>query len=472
MKMKNRVALATLAMMIAASTAAYGQVGNGRGARLGQTRAVNANAAAATANQATATAQTTAAATPEQAAATPAPKASSDGSEFVIAKDATPEQLVEQATSLLSTEIAFESEKEYSAWVAKMLQTVGLIADRILTLKPTDEYFVEAISLKGQVLCYQASLDSSILPQLKKYADALANNKRVQSLEDGRNATLAFTGVYLQAVVADIAERQGTAKELAAAMNEVDAFVKAHPETSDMTVDLVFPVQVIAANLGNPKLPDQIWAPIRKTLAASETPEAQNALMMLDGTIRYSQLVGAPFEWQGCDAKGKKFDAETVKGRVVVVDFWASWCQQSAEYHEQLKKLYDLYHAQGFEIVSYNLDPKLEDMDAYLTKNPLPWIVLSDRATVDAKETSLAAYYGIGEIPTMILIGGDGKVASTDLSLESLAATLQNVFSKSAAVPASSSKTPATTGSATKPSSAKPAATKTTTPTTRRATTR
>ena len=111
-------------------------------------------------------------------------------------------------------------------------------------------------------------------------------------------------------------------------------------------------------------------------------------------------------------------------------------------------------------------------MDAYLTKNPLPWIVLSDRATVDAKETSLAAYYGIGEIPTMILIGGDGKVASTDLSLESLAATLQNVFSKSAAVPVSSSKTPATTGSATKPSSAKPAATKTTTPTTRRATTR
>ncbi len=455
-------------MMIAASTAAYGQTGTGRGLRAGQTRAANANAAvaAASATPAATPATTTA------AAEAPAPKTSSDGSEFVIAKDATPEQLVKQATSLLSTEIAFESEKEYSAWVAKMLQTVGQIADRILTLKPTDEYFVEAISLKGQVLCYQASLDSSILPQLKKYADALANNKRVQSLEDGRNATLAFTGVYLQAVVADIAERQGTAKELAAAMNEVDAFVKAHPETSDMTVDLVFPVQVIAANLENSKLPDQIWAPIRKTLAASDAPEAQNALMMLDGTIRYSQLVGATFEWQGCDAKGKKFDAETVKGRVIVVDFWASWCQQSAEYHEQLKKLYDLYHAQGFEIVSYNLDPKLEDMEAYLTKNQLPWIILSDRATVDAKETSLAAYYGIGEIPTMILIGGDGKVASTDLSLESLAATLQNVFSKSAAVPAASSKTPASTGSATKASSAKPAATKATPATTTRRATR
>ena len=155
-------------MMIAASTAAYGQVGNGRGARLRQTRAVNAAAA----NAATATAQTTAAATPATANSaqnsdSPAPKTSSDGSEFVIAKDATPEQLVEQATSLLSTEIAFESEKEYSEWVAKMLQTVGLIADRILTLKPTDEFFVEAISLKGQLSSVPRFLDFAATQEVR-----------------------------------------------------------------------------------------------------------------------------------------------------------------------------------------------------------------------------------------------------------------------------------------------------------------
>lgn len=477
---KMMAVAATTAALLAASTAAYGQIGrigggsglgggNGlgaglgaganNGAKLGSRLGLNRNAAGVPADAETimapeaaaptaAPAAAPAAATPgvtrpvaaaptaaaAPAAATPAkaPVTKSDGSEFVIPADATAEQLVAQASSLLATEIAFESEAEYSAWVAKMLATVGKIADRILSIKPAvdDKFFIEAISLKGQVLCYQASLDSAVLPNLKKYADALAKNQRVQSLEDGRNATLAFTGVYLQAVVADIAEKGGSEKELIAAMSEVNTFVKEHPETSDMTVDLVFPVAVIAANLDAPKLPSQIWTPIRKTLAAAKTPEAENALMMLEGTIRYSELVGNAFEWHGCDAKGKPLDESLVKGRVVVVDFWASWCEQSVETHKQLAELYKTYHQQGFEIVSYNLDAELKDMDAFLQKYQLPWIVLSDRATVDAKETSLAAYYGISEIPTLILVGGDGNVASTDINLESLAATLQSVFPK------------------------------------------
>ncbi len=393
-----------------------------------------------------------------------APITKSDGSEFVIPADATSEQLVEQAASLLSTDIAFESETEYNAWVQKMLQTVGKIADRILTLKPDDKYFIEAISLKGQVLCYQASLDSSVLPRLKQYADALAKNKRVQDLEDGRNATLAFTGVYLQAVVADVAERQGTAQELVAAMNEVNAFIKAHPETSDMCVDLVFPVALVAANLKDPALVDKIWNPIRKTLSAAGTPEAQNALLMLEGTIRYSNLEGNEFEWKGCDLDGKPLDETKVKGRVVVVDFWASWAEQSLEIHKKLLELYRKYHPQGFEIVSYCLDPELEDTKTYLQKNKLPWIILSDRATVDAKETSLAGYYGVSEIPTMILVGGDGKVASTDISMESLVATLQSVFAKSAAQNAAQNAAGTTNANAAASQSASRAATPTTIP--------
>ena len=91
-----------------------------------------------------------------------------------------------------------------------------------------------------------------------------------------------------------------------------------------------------------------------------------------------------------------------------------------------------MYHAQGLEIVSYDLDAEIEDMQKYVKANKLPWIVLSDRATVDAKETSLAGYYGVSELPTMILIGGDGKCAATDISMESLDATLRSVFAPKA----------------------------------------
>ncbi len=391
-----------------------------------------------------------AAAQPGAAATTAqAPLKKSDGSEFVIPANATIAQLIEQADKLMETEFAFETEEEFNDWVQKMLATVGKIGDSILKLKPSDEEFVKAISLKGQALCYQASIDSSVLPKLGSYAAALEKNARVQGLEEGKQAALAFRGVYLQAKVADIAERDGTAAELTAAMKEVAAFIEEHPETSDMTIDLVFPVAFVAESQKQPKLPAQIWTPIRKQLAASKAPEAKAALQLLEGTLRYSELEGNEFEWHGLDADGNALDPKAVKGKVVLVDFWAAWSESCAAVHTQLKELYEKYHDAGFEIVGYDLDAEKDQMNEYLTKNSIPWIILSDRATVDAKETSLAAYYGVTEIPTMILIGGDGKVAALDISMESLVATLESVFAQAAAVQAGSATTNAAAGSAT-----------------------
>ena len=367
-----------------------------------------------------------------QAAARPAVK-KSNGSEFVLPANATNQELVAKADELMTTEVAFETEAEYEAWVKKMLTTISQIGDRILKSNPTDDEFVQAITLKGQALCYQASLDSAALPRLGAYATTLEQNAKVQSLEGGQQAALAFKGVYLQAKVADIAENNGTSQELVAVMKDVLAFITAHPETSDMTVDLVFPVALVAETQNEPKLPAQIWTPIRKQLASSDTAEAKNALQLLEGTIRYSELEGKPFVWKGCKADGTKFDPKEVQGKVILVDFWASWCEPCPELHAQLKELYKKYHEQGFEIVGYNLDADQKEFDAYLKKDPLPWILMSDRATVDAKETSLAAYYGISEIPTMVLIGGDGKVAALDIGMESLVATLESVFAQTAA---------------------------------------
>ncbi len=360
-----------------------------------------------------------------------APLKKSDGSEFVLSATATIDELIEKANSLMSTSVAFETQEEYDEWIGKMLETVGKIGDRILKMKPNDEQFVQGIALKGQSLCYQASIDSASLPKLGAFADALEKNAKVQGLEGGRQAAMAFRGVYLQAKVAEVAEQNGSVQDLNNVMKEVSAFIAAHPEASDMTVDLVFPVALVAENQKQPKLPAQIWTPIRKQLAASDSQEAKAALQLLEGTIRYSELEGNAFKWNGCLADGTKFDPASVKGKVVLVDFWASWCEPCGSMHAQLKELYEKYHSQGFEIVGYNLDAEQADIDAYLKKDPLPWILMSDRATVDAKETSIAAYYGISEIPTMLLIGGDGKVAALDISMESLIATLESVFSKS-----------------------------------------
>ncbi|MBQ2850250.1 MAG: TlpA family protein disulfide reductase [Thermoguttaceae bacterium] len=373
--------------------------------------------------------QTTAAPTSAPSArATAAPAKKSDGSEFVIPATATAEQLLAQADRLLTNETVFETEEEYVAWVDKMLATNAKIADRVLSMKTTDEVFLKAVSLKGQVLCYQASVDVAVLPKLKAYADALQKNKRVQSLEEGRDAALAFSGVYLQAAVADVVERGGTAQELKAAMKEVEAFVAAHPEAADMTTDLVVPVAILAATLEDPTLPNAVWAPILKNLKAAGDADSLRALEGLEGAIRFSELEGKTFQWFGRTADGKAFDPASVKGKVVLVDFWASWNESCADVQKELAKLYKAYNKSGFEIVGYNLDGDAKDMRAYLTKSPLAWPILTDLQAIAAKEKSLARYYGIEEVPTLILIGGDGKVAAVDVDLETLLATLKVVF--------------------------------------------
>ena len=357
-----------------------------------------------------------------------APAKKSDGSEFVIPANATAEQLLAQAERLLSNETVFETEAEYVAWIDKMLATNEQIANRVLAMKTTDEIFLQAVSLKGQVLCYQASVDAAVLPKLKAYADALQKNKRVQSLEQGRDAALAFSGVYLQAKVADVVERGGTAQELKATMKNVETFVAAHPETADMTADLVVPVAILAATLEEPTLPSEIWTPILKNLKAAGDADSLRAAEALEGAIRFSELQGQTFEWFGRTADGKAFDPALVKGKVVLVDFWASWNESCAAVQAELAKLYKAYHPHGFEIVGYNLDGDVKAMQAYLAKTPLAWPVLTELQAIAAKEKSLARYYGVEEAPTLILIGGDGKVAGVDIDLETLFATLKVVF--------------------------------------------
>ena len=406
-------------------------------AQTGPLGTVRARAAARNAARTGAIVSETETVVPTQTPAAPASAASarptaaakkSDGSEFIIPANATAEQLLAQAERLLSNETVFETEEEYVAWVDKMLATNAKIADRVLSMKTTDETFLKAVSLKGQVLCYQASVDVAVLPKLKAYSDALQKNKRVQSLEEGRDAALAFSGVYLQAKVADVVERGGTAQELKAAMKEVEAFVAANPTAADMTTDLVVPVAILAATLEDPTLPNAVWAPILKNLKAAGDADSLRALEGLEGAIRFSELEGKTFEWFGRTADGKAFDPASVKGKVVLVDFWASWNESCADVQEQLAKLYKAYNKSGFEIVGYNLDGDAKAMQAYLAKTPLAWPMLTDLQAIAAKEKSLARYYGIDEVPTLILIGGDGKVAAVDVDLETLLATLKVVF--------------------------------------------
>jgi peroxiredoxin len=133
---------------------------------------------------------------------------------------------------------------------------------------------------------------------------------------------------------------------------------------------------------------------------------------------------------QGTDLSGKPVDLAALKGDVVLVVFWASWCLPSSTEIAWLDKAYTDYQSLGFRILGINLDtlqkdgPKLEtimpNIKRFLIDHNVRWPNLVNGAGAQDH----AAAYGVAEIPTNVLIGRDGNVIHLDLSRKNLEAVV------------------------------------------------
>ena len=99
------------------------------------------------------------------------------------------------------------------------------------------------------------------------------------------------------------------------------------------------------------------------------------------------------------------------KGKVVLVDFWASWCAPCRATNPDLVRLYNTYNAQGFEIMSVSEDKNEADWMNAIAIDNLSW----DYHVID-KNKSIAFRYGVEAIPFKILIDKQGRIASEKIS--------------------------------------------------------
>jgi cytochrome c biogenesis protein CcmG/thiol:disulfide interchange protein DsbE len=96
-----------------------------------------------------------------------------------------------------------------------------------------------------------------------------------------------------------------------------------------------------------------------------------------------------------------------LKGKVVYVDFWASWCGPCKQSFPFMNELQAKYRAQGFEVLAINLDAKRDEADKFLAEVPAQFTVAFDAKGDSAKR------FEIKGMPSSFLIGRDGKVAAT-----------------------------------------------------------
>ncbi len=139
--------------------------------------------------------------------------------------------------------------------------------------------------------------------------------------------------------------------------------------------------------------------------------------------------VGQPVDLAGPTLDGAAFDLANFKGKVVVVDFWATWCAPCKEMTPELKQLYADLNSKGVEIVGVSLDRDKKDVEDYVATHQLPWTQVFFPTPADRQ--TIAAKFGIVGIPTLFVVGKDGKQVGLGAhSLARVKALVQDALSK------------------------------------------
>ena len=116
----------------------------------------------------------------------------------------------------------------------------------------------------------------------------------------------------------------------------------------------------------------------------------------------------------------------SLKGRVVLIDFWASWCGPCRAENPNVVKAYKKYQSKGFDIYSVSLDKDMEKWKQAIKADGLTW----SSHVCDFKfwQSPVVALYNFNAIPTNVLIDREGKILAKNLRGEALEAKLAEIF--------------------------------------------
>jgi peroxiredoxin len=160
------------------------------------------------------------------------------------------------------------------------------------------------------------------------------------------------------------------------------------------------------------------------------SPEAKKTIYgaMISDFLTYNQTpkIGDRYvDFEQTDINGKNIKLSDFHGKIVLLEFWGSWCGPCREGHPRLIQTYEQFKAKGFEILGVAADTDLKILTTAIQKDKLPWQNVSD---LRGDQNKAALIYGVSYYPANFLIDQNGIIIAKDLRDEKLYEKLKELF--------------------------------------------